>query len=76
MEKEEPYFSWCDVKGCEKEACSGGIAWRDTGYWRVCTEHSWMHRVGKERPEMKEESIKREKSRLLDGTLPYKPIKD
>jgi hypothetical protein len=68
-EKYVPYFGWCDVKGCKNEGCSGGNAWRETGYWTVCTKHSVMYMEGKEQPEMKINSIKREKRRGIDGVL-------
>ena len=31
-EKYEPYCGWCDVGRCKNEGCSGGVAWRETGY--------------------------------------------
>ena len=46
----EPYFGWCDVERCENEGCSGGMAWRDTGYWTYavnipkCTEKEKSNR--------------------------------
>lgn len=64
------YWGTCDVKGCNGINCNGGMCWSDTGYWRVCTIHSQMHREGKPQPQMKAKAIKREKSRLPDGTLP------
>ena len=67
---DEPYFGWCNVKGCSREGCSGGMAWRETGYWTVCSKHSAAHREGKPQPKMKQKYIDREKSRLPDGTLP------
>lgn len=66
----EPYFGWCDVDGCEREGCSGGMAWRDTGYWTVCDKHSQMYREGEEQPKMKQTAIDKEKTRRPDGTLP------
>ena len=66
----EPYFGWCDIDGCENEGCSGGIAWSDTGYWTVCSEHSQIHREGKKQPKMKQKAIDREKTRKPDRTLP------
>lgn len=62
-EDDEPYFGWCDVEGCEEEGCSGGNAWRKTGYWTVCTKHSDDNRAGKPQPEMKQKAIDRENSR-------------
>ena len=62
-EKYEPYFGWCDVGRCKNEGCSGGVAWRETGYWTVCTEHSASARNGDLQPKMKQAAIKREKSR-------------
>jgi len=62
-ELKEPYFGWCDIEGCNKEGCSGGMAWNDTGYWTVCTEHSQDYRAGKPQPKMKQEAIDKEKSR-------------
>lgn len=63
--KEEyvPYFGWCDVSGCKEEGCSGGIAWRETGYWTVCSKHASSDRNGDTQPKMKQSAIKREKGR-------------
>lgn len=67
----EPYFGWCDVDGCDNEGCSGGIAWRDTGYWTVCYKHSYQFRKGLEQPKMKQTAIDRENSRdKITGYLP------
>jgi len=68
----EPYFGWCEVDGCENEGCSGGNAWRKTGYWTVCSEHSRKHREGKPQPKMKQLAIERENSR--DKTTGFLPI--
>lgn len=65
----EPYFGWCDVKGCENEGCMGGGVWADTGYWTVCSKHSDDYRKGKPKPKMKETAIKRESSRDEKGYL-------
>ena len=59
----EPYFGWCDVDGCKNEGCSGGSAWRDTGYWTVCYKHADEHRKGLEQPKMKQSSVERENKR-------------
>ena len=59
----EPYFGWCDVDGCENEGCSGGNAWRKTGYWTVCYKHADDFRKGLEQPKMKQTAIKRENKR-------------
>lgn len=59
----EPYFGWCDVKGCKQEGCCGGTCWRETGYWVCCYKHSQLHRVGGKQPEMKRQAILREKKR-------------
>lgn len=59
----EPYHGWCDVDKCDKEASGGGIGWKETGYWRLCSDHHRMEREGKKQPKMKPESIKRESSR-------------
>ena len=70
-EEYEPYFGWCDVNGCEGEGCSGGNAWRDTGYWTVCSKHADMYREGKQQPKMKKKAIDRENSRDKEtGYLP------
>ena len=66
----EPYFGWCDVKGCENEGCTGGMAWSATGYWTICREHMTDFRAGKPQPKMKQKSIERERSRDLNGVLP------
>lgn len=65
-EKYEPYFGWCDVDRCKNEGCSGGNAWRDTGYWVVCSKHSADYRNGLKQPKMKQTAIKREKTRGKD----------
>lgn len=62
-EEYEPYFGWCDVDGCENEGCSGGNAWRNTGYWTVCYKNSDDHRKGLEQPKMKQTAIERERKR-------------
>lgn len=67
----EPYFGWCDVDGCENEGCSGGNAWRESGYWTVCSKHADDCRAGKPQPKMKQKSIDRENSR--DKTTGYLP---
>lgn len=69
----EPYFGWCDVEGCENEACRGGGVWSETGYWKVCGKHSAEFMEGKPQPRMKQSSIDREKSRGADGLLPSRP---
>ncbi len=71
--KEEyvPRFGWCDVDGCNIEGCCGGTAWRDKGYWVVCSKHSADSRKGLPMPKMKKESISRENSRdKITGHLP------
>lgn len=62
-DKYEPYFGWCSVDNCENEGCSGGIAWRETGYWTVCSKHSEAHRNGHSQPKMKQSAINKEKRR-------------
>ena len=66
------YFPQCDVAYCKGVSCSGGNAWRETGYWSVCPKHADMHRKGLPQPKMRWSAIKREKSRLPDGCLPIK----
>ncbi len=66
----EPYFGWCDVEGCDKEGCSGGNAWSETGYWTVCADHAAACRAHKPQPAMKQVAIDRENSRDKDGKLP------
>ena len=71
QEGSTPYFGWCDVKGCKEEGCSNGNAWRDTGYWTVCTLHADDYIAGKPQPKMKQAAIKKEKSRdKKTGYLP------
>lgn len=65
----EPYFGWCDVKGCKNEGCSGGCAWQDTGFWITCSKHFDDYKKGKPQPKMKQRAIKRENSR--DKTTGY-----
>ncbi|HDY68758.1 hypothetical protein LCGC14_1228000 [marine sediment metagenome] len=69
--RDEPYFGWCNVEGCKNEGCSGGMAWRETGYWTVCSDHSQMHRNGESQPKMNQKAIEKEKSRdKKTGYLP------
>jgi len=71
LENDEPYFGWCNVEGCEKEGCSGGNAWRGTGYWTVCDKHADDFRAGKPQPKMKQSAIDKENSRdKKTGQLP------
>jgi hypothetical protein len=70
IEADEPYFGWCDVDGCENEACGGGSVWQETGYWKSCYKHSDDYRKGLPQPKMKQKSIDRENSRGEDGILP------
>jgi hypothetical protein len=65
----EPYFGWCNVKGCENEGCSGGSAWRESGYWTVCYKHADDYRNGKPQPTMKKAAIDREASRDENGCI-------
>jgi len=68
----EPYFGWCDVDGCENEGSSGGMAWRESGYWTVCMDHGSAFRNGKPQPKMKQSAIDRENSRdKKTGYLTY-----
>lgn len=70
-ELSEPYFGWCDVEGCDEEGCSGGNAWRDSGYWTVCSQHAQDHRDKKPQPKMKRASVEKENSRdKKTGYLP------
>ena len=66
----EPYFGWCDVDGCDNAGSSGGMGWRDTGYWTLCSIHFKDYHDKKPQPKMKDESIKRESTRDEDGRLP------
>ena len=70
-ELSEPYFGWCDVEGCDEEGCSGGNAWRDSGYWTVCYKHAQDHRDKKPQPKMKRASV--EKESLRDKKTGYLP---
>lgn len=67
-----PYMGWCDVDGCDNEASSGGMAWNDTGYWKVCDMHAAdFYKNNRPVPKMKASSIKRENSRnKTTGYLP------
>lgn len=70
----EPYFGWCDVEGCDRGGCSGGNAWRETGYWTVCPVHAEDYRKGMPQPKMKQEAIDRENSRdPITHCLPAPP---
>jgi len=76
-DKYEPYFGWCDVEGCDKEGCSGGNAWRRSGYWTVCYMHANDFAENKPQPEMKQKSIDRENSRnKTTGYLPNTTQRD
>ena len=66
----EPYFGWCYVDGCNNAGSSGGMGWRDTGYWTLCSIHFKDYHDKKPQPKMKDESIKRESTRDEDGRLP------
>ena len=69
LRNSEPYFGWCDVEGCDNEGCSGGNAWRETGYWTVCYKHSDEFRHNISQPRMKQSAIDRESRRGADGVL-------
>lgn len=62
-EKYEPYFGWCDVQKCKNEGVCGGMGWRETGYWTLCSKHSAMAREGKKQPKMNQSAINRESKR-------------
>ena len=64
-EEYEEQLAKCDVKGCSDTPSSGGMCWRKTGYWNVCSKHFIEHQAGKPQPEMKPEAIEREKAREL-----------
>ncbi len=69
----DPYWYWpqCDVKGCKGVSCSGGNAWRETGYWSVCTIHADQYRKRDPQPKMKKKAIKKEATRdKKTGNLP------
>jgi hypothetical protein len=59
----EPYFGWCDVKDCKNEGCGGGVGWRETGYWVLCSFHADQESKGLPQPEMKQSAIDRENTR-------------
>jgi len=63
------YWGVCDVKGCNEESCSGGMCWRDSGYWRVCRSCYQKFKEGKPQPQMKKRAIKRELNRDKYGYL-------
>lgn len=62
--------STCDVLGCSDSVSAGGTAWGETGYWRVCSVHSLMYREGAPPPQMKQDAIDKEATRLPNGFLP------
>lgn len=72
-----PYWYWpqCDVKYCKGVSCSGGVYWKETGYWSICTEHAAMARRGEPQPQMRKSAIKREASRDERGWLTNKRIR-
>ena len=64
-DEHDPYWYWpqCDVSGCKGVSSSGGLHWRETGYWSICTKHGDMCRAGKPQPKMRKSTIDREVSR-------------
>jgi len=67
---EEGHRAICDVKGCANWVTAGGDAWRETGHWSVCREHSQSSRAGEPQPKMKQRAIDEEASRDERGYLP------
>jgi len=67
----ELYRNVCDVNGCNNTASSGGVNWKEQGYWSTCPKHSQDAREGESMPPMKNEAIAREASRLPNGILMY-----
>jgi len=62
----------CDVEGCAEWVVSQGIAWEDTGYWLVCSEHATQARGNKPQPQMKQRAINREARRdPITRILPF-----
>ena len=53
----------CDVEGCAEWVSSQGMAWRDTGYWCVCDNHTMLSRRDAPQPKMKQRAINREAKR-------------
>ena len=75
-EKENPYWYWpqCDVNRCKGVSSSGGVHWKETGYWSICDKHSAMCRAGKPQPKMRKSAIDENASRdPKTGYLPSKP---
>lgn len=59
----------CDVEGCNMGPVSGGIYWRENGYWHLCSAHSFLGLEGEPMPQMKQSSIDREGRRDQYGIL-------
>jgi len=47
----------CDVEGCAGWVTSGGINWRETGYWCLCHEHGFSKEP---QPKMKQRAMDKE----------------
>jgi len=76
-EKENPYWYWpqCDVSGCKGVSSSGGVHWKETGYWSICPKHADMCRAGEPQPKMRKSAIDENASRdPQTGYLPSKSI--
>ncbi len=53
----------CDVDGCCGFVSCQGCAWRETGYWCLCSEHCAKAINGQPQPKMKRRALDREASR-------------
>jgi hypothetical protein len=60
---EDETLALCDVQGCKDVVTTGGAAWRDTGYWSLCSKHHSDYLRGKPQPVMNAEAVEREKKR-------------
>lgn len=64
----------CDVEGCDNEPTTGGCAWPEAGYWRVCSDHHRSYLAGNAMPQMRQEAIDKEATRdPVTGVLPKEP---
>lgn len=53
----------CDVDGCNEEQSGGGMYWKETGYWSICSKHMDAGRKGESQPKMRASAIAKESRR-------------
>lgn len=72
----DEFMGYCEVKGCNEEAVSGGNCWRETGWWAICDKHSKIWRAKEIQPKMNQSAINRESKRGKDGILRNVDVKE